>query len=132
MMFNKKAQVSKMLNFVLALAVLAGGALPLLSKFGVIGEIPAIPILVIQILTVIAGIVLLFDGFLGSGLSGVMPRTLNFITAFIALIGGIVPLLGTIGVIGALPEIPGVVFHGLLVLAGTVLLLDGILGARDM
>ncbi len=133
---NKKGYggVPKWLNFIMALVVLAGGALPLLSQFGIIGEIPDVPLLIIQIITVVAGILLLIDGFVGSGTNSsfqLMPKTLNLITAVIVLAGGVVPLLSRYGVIGELPAVPGIVFYGLLVVAGVVLLLDGLLGAKN-
>lgn len=136
MMMNKKGYggVPKILNFIMALIVLAGGALPLLAQFSIIGEIPSIPLLIIQIITIIAGILLLIDGIVGSGTDGniqVMPRGLNFITAIIVLAGGIIPLLSRFKLIGELPAVPAIVFYGLLVLAGVILLLDGILGAKD-
>lgn len=133
MIFNTKGEgIPKAVNAIVALIVLAGGALPLLTKFGVIGEIPTIPTLVITIITVLAGILLLFDGIVGAGdgYTG-MPRGLNFVTALVVLIGGVVPLLAYFKVISALPEIPSVIFSGLLIVAGLVLLLDGLVGAKN-
>jgi hypothetical protein len=128
-MMNTKAQIPKGLNFVFALIVLAGGVIPLLALFGIIGEIPSIPSIVISILIVLGGILLLLDGFMGTtGNTTRMPKGLNFVVAIIVLVGGVVPLLSQFGVIGALPEIPTIVFQGLLVVAGLVLLLDGMLG----
>lgn len=136
-MMNKNAMfmgsgVPKALNFFMSLVVLAGGVLPLLAQFSIIGEIPSVPLLVIEIITVIAGLLLLFDGIIGSGTTvQVMPRSINFITAIVVLAGGVVPLLARFGVIGELPSVPSIVFYGLLVVAGVVLLLDGLLGVKN-
>ncbi|MCA9478720.1 MAG: hypothetical protein KC535_06230 [Nanoarchaeota archaeon] len=131
MLFNRKGQgILNGLNLLFAIIVLAGGALPLLSKFGVIGEIPAIPTIVIQILTIIGGFLLLLDGFMGTrSMRQVMPKMLNLVVSLVVLVGGVLPLLSQLGVIGQLPDIPLIVFQGLLVVAGLVLLLDGLLGA---
>lgn len=133
-MMNKTAYggIPKIVNFIMAIIVLAGGALPLLVQFGTIAAIPEIPAIILYILLCIAGILLLFDGIIGSGDNGgLIPRPINIIVAIIVLIGGVLPLLNTFGIGPTISAVPIIVFQGLLILGGFILLLDGILGAKD-
>lgn len=124
--------VPKLINLVMAIIVLATGGLGLLVKFGIIGEIPSIPLLIMEIVTVIAGILLLIDGFIGSGegMNPLMPKGLNIIIGIIVFASGVLLLLTRFKIIGVLPDVPIIVIQGLLLIGGVILLLDGIVGAK--
>lgn len=135
-MMNKKGfirPIPKMVNFLMSLIVLATGGIPLLVQFSIIGEVPAIPIIVMEIITAIAGFLLLLDAFMGvgSGTTQIMPKMLNLTIGFVVFAGGIVLLLARFSVIGAIPEVPSIVLQSLLVIGGVILFLDGLLGARN-
>lgn len=61
---NKKGMMHKMLNFPIGLVVLAAGALPLLKGFGMLTGLPPIPIIVVQIVAALAGILLILESFM--------------------------------------------------------------------
>ena len=123
--------VSKMVDLLGGLIVLAGGVLPILAMIGVIGELPAVPNIVLMVLIVVGGILLLATAFSGTtGNTQTMKKKVNMGLGFIVFIAGIVLLLGVIGVL-SLPDVPSIVLHVLLIIGGFILFLDGLLGASN-
>lgn len=120
------------INLILAIITTAIGVLGIFGS--IIGfTLPKIPGIIIYSLIVIAGIVIILDGLLGVGMGMVqmMPRGVNFMVGLLVLLAGAALLIGQFGII-PLPAIPTIVEHVILLLAGAIMLLDGILGARNM
>jgi hypothetical protein len=123
--------LKKGLNFIAGVLVLAGGALPFLSKLGVIGELPTVPKIVFASLLILGGLFLLLNSFGNDPSMGgpqVMPRKLNGIIGFVTLPLAILSLLGELGKVAFMAGVPGIIINGVLALAGFILVLDGILG----
>ena len=132
---NKKGQGGprKPISLALGIAFLALGLIPLLNKFGIIGfELPTIPQMALYVLSVVGGVILLWDALAeGQGSFGIMQQVMfaSYIVAVVVLAAGIIPLLNQFGVIGfALPGIVETILDGLFVAVGALLLLGGTQG----
>lgn len=68
-LFNKKGYggMPKFVAIVLGLLVLAAGVALILTRLGVLTTIPAVPGVIVEIIIILAGILMLIEGFKGVG-----------------------------------------------------------------
>lgn len=133
-MLSKKAQMSgipRILNLFLGLILLAGGAVGLFGdKIGI--SIPeGIPSIIIPAITLLGGLILLLDSFIGSGsMTQLMPKKINMPVGILIFLAGATLVLQEFSII---PEFstPQIVIFGILLLGGFILFLDGVLGANN-
>ncbi|MBI2580433.1 hypothetical protein HYV85_01355 [Candidatus Woesearchaeota archaeon] len=139
-LFGKKGQGMMMggprkpISLLLGVVFLAFGLIPLLNQFKVIGfTIPALPSLVLYVLSIIGAVILLWDAIsegmsMGMGMSQ-MLRPATFVMAIVLLAIGLIPLLNSINVIGfGLPALAATIVNVLYVVTGALLLYGGTQG----
>lgn len=125
--------MSKMPSLILGIILIIGGGLSLFGEmlFGL--TLPPIPIMLLEILVAVGGVLMIIDGFKGVGqMNQMMPKKVNVGLGFLVFAMGVVLLLMRFGVIPALATVPAIVLHGVMLLAGVILLLDGLFGAKNM
>ncbi|MBI3036487.1 hypothetical protein HYY73_01870 [Candidatus Woesearchaeota archaeon] len=138
-LFGKKGQGMMMggprkpISLVLGLVFFAFGLIPLLNQFKVIGfTIPALPSLVLYVLSIIGAVILLWDAISENmAMMGFaqMARMATFVVALVLLAIGLIPLLHSMGTIGfTLPALAGIIINVLYVLTGGLLIYGGTQG----
>jgi hypothetical protein len=131
-LFNSKVGgMPKLVNFILGLIMVAIGGL------GIFGEnlgitLPELPSIIFTILIALGGIVLLLDAFAGVGQDTMrgMPKKVNMTVGILVFLCGGALVLGLLAII-VLPEVPLLVLNAIILAAGIITLLDGIVGAKD-
>jgi hypothetical protein len=92
----------KIASYGLGFIMLVMGIIPMLYMFNVIGfTIPGLPMMVMYVLAVVAGILLFWDA-LGENMGMGMTQTIMFASYALAVASlaiGIVPILGMLGII---------------------------------
>ena len=130
--FNSKGMmgIPKFLNLILGIIVLGVGGI------GLFGEqigftLPELPSIIFSGLIALGGLFILLDGFMGtSGMTNLMPRSINLFMGFVILIAGVVLVLEFFKIIPVF-EVPNMIIHGVLIFGGVILFLDGIIGANN-
>ena len=123
----------KPISLVLGIAFLAFGAIPLLNTLGRISfALPALPQVVLYVLSVAGAVFLLWDAISENmAMMGFaqMARMATFVVALVLLAVGLVPLLNTLGVISfQLPSLVGIVSDVLYLATGGLLIYGGTQG----
>ncbi|MBI2143904.1 hypothetical protein HYU17_02005 [Candidatus Woesearchaeota archaeon] len=125
----------KPVSLILGLVFLAFGIIPLLNQFKVIGfSIPALPNIVLHVISIIGAVILLWDaiseGSMGMAMGiGAMLTPATFIMALALLAIGLIPLLNSLGVIGFnIPQLAQIIMNVLYVATGGLLLYGGTQG----
>lgn len=85
-------------SFVLALALIFTGLLPILASFGIVINIDFIPTILISLVIILGAIVLIIDGFRAITSYGVL-FVLSLLIGLSVLILYLVPLLASFGIV---------------------------------
>ncbi|MFH1182090.1 MAG: hypothetical protein V1702_03985 [Candidatus Woesearchaeota archaeon] len=123
----------KIASYGLGFVMLVLGLIPLLNLFSVISfSIPVIPMMILYVLAVIAGILLFWDG-ISEGMSamgmGQMLMFASYALAIASLAIGIVPILGALNVIAfSFGFIGTTIVYALFVIDGILLIFGGTQG----
>ena len=127
---SKKAGMPKILNLILGVIMIAVGGLGIFGEqVGII--LPALPSIIFTALIAVGGIVLLLDAAAGVGdaMRGI-PRKFNLIMGILVFLCGAALVVSTIGLF-LLPDVPLIIMNGIILAAGVITLLDGIVGAKN-
>ncbi len=123
----------KPISLVLGLAFVILGVIPLLNYFGVIGfSIPAITGIILWILSVVGGVILLWDA-IDENMAimgfGQQVRMASVVGGLVLLAVGIIPILNTFGIIGfTIPAVAAIIQNVLFALFGALILYGGTQG----
>ena len=114
----------KIISIILGLLMIALGSLPLLNQFGILGLNISLPISVLTYILAGAGLFVLIDGFM----EGFMETSgkITMLVGFLILIGGLLMVLGSFGVLPfTVPAVGIMVYNVLFIIEGILLLVAG-------
>jgi hypothetical protein len=130
---SKKAMMDgmpKIVNLLFGLILIAAGGLGLFGEqIGFV--LPDLPMFIFSAIAAIGGLIMILDGFMGSGMSGIMPKNVNLGIGFLIFISGLALVLQKFDIVPIF-EVPFIIIQIILIVGGIVLFLDGILGANSM
>lgn len=131
----KRAQMNgipRSINIILGLITLGVGAVGIFGESMGIAIPEGLPGVIFHALIAAAGFILLLDGFMGVGsMTQLMPKGINRVLGALLFIAGVVLVLQSIGIIPSFAA-PQLVIYAVLGVGGFILLLDGLLGAKNM
>ena len=128
---SKQAGIPKFVNLLLGIIMIAVGGLGIFGEqVGII--LPALPSIIFTALIAVGGIVLLLDAAAGVGqdTSRGIPRKFNLIMGILVFLCGGALVASAVGLF-LLPEVPLIILNGIILAAGVITLLDGIVGAKN-
>lgn len=130
---SKKAMmggIPKIVNLLFGLILVAAGGLGLFGeRLGIV--LPDLPMFIFSAITAIGGLLMVLDGFIGSGESTqLMPKKINLLLGILVMIAGVALVLQKFGVIPVF-EVPFIIIQIVMIVGGIILFLDGLLGANN-